>query len=222
MFIHSLGKLVPLVLVTWKGKKHLDAQIGDNFLPYVSDSDDDLLIRTWDVQLHRRRVFNGIALLGMLDVHQSWALNPSSFSKWRKQALGLEVTFSRSQVYSVAEEGSVHRPSQIWSLLLSLWLHFPLFSPKALSSTSCEPCMSSTLPFLTSTLLPVLFPLFGSPLSFFGEFQAVSGGSSDVLQAAFPDTPQWRRACPIPAPVFVPFMFIVVIFSCVSPHAWKQ
>lgn len=46
MFIHSLGKLVPLVLVTWKGRKHLDAQIGDNFLPYVSDSDDVLLIRT--------------------------------------------------------------------------------------------------------------------------------------------------------------------------------
>lgn len=73
MFIHSLGKLVPLVLVTWKGKKHLDAQIGDNFLPCVSDSDDDLLIRgeCYTLSYTGERVFNGIALLGMLDVHQS-------------------------------------------------------------------------------------------------------------------------------------------------------
>lgn len=49
MFSHSLRKLVPLLLVTCKGKKHLDAQIGGNFLPYVSDSGDDLLIRTRDV-----------------------------------------------------------------------------------------------------------------------------------------------------------------------------
>ena len=199
-FIHALGRLVPLVLGAWKGQKHPDAQTGDSFLAHVSDSDGDLPVRTWDAQLHRRRVFGGIALLGMLDVRQSWGLNPSSFSKRRKRRLwdwkwppqGHKfILWQRKDQYTDLLK------SGLCSYFSSFISHFIL--PEALSSTSCEPCMPSTLLFLISTLLPVLFPIFGSPLSCFGEFQAVFGGSSDVFQPAFPDTPQWRSACPVPA-----------------------
>ena len=199
-FIHALGRLVPLVLGAWKGQKHPDAQTGDSFLAHVSDSDGDLPVRTWDAQLHRRRVFGGIALLGMLDVRQSWGLNPSSFSKRRKRRLwdwkwppqGHKfILWQRKDQYTDLLK------SGLCSYFSSFISHFIL--PEALSSTSCEPCMPSTLPFLVSMLLPVVFPLFGSPLSCFGEFRAVFGGSSDVFQAALPDALQWRSACPVPA-----------------------
>lgn len=45
VFICALGKLVSLVFGRWKGKWHLEAQIGDNFLLAVFVSDDNLLIR---------------------------------------------------------------------------------------------------------------------------------------------------------------------------------